>query len=431
MSVDGTVVARGPAARDRSTASSRTASTTVDVALARSGDRIGLPPPVHRRPHGHDQRLGQRQRGRPAARRRRDRAAGRPVPPLPRGVRLGVPRRPAWPSTASRCPCGSPGPCAELLAGNPLPLRACGDLPVDPRRRRARDRRDRRRRDAGLDVDSLVLRSGAGGGATPVDAGTDHGGGDGRRGARPRSPPSRWRPTTTTAPRSRSAARRRASRSGSCSGRAHNVGLDGRPPTARTSASRCWSTGSPTAGWSRPTSSSFAVDIGFAPQRRVDIAIAISAVAAVVCLALLIRRPRVVVDAPSSLAEPYSSVLAFRYDGALPDPAHRGVDRGGRRPARPRDRRPGGRARASASPPASGPATRRSAATCCSPARWRWPCARLYVLYIQVRWSPDAQLRLADRDEAGRTRSAGWRSSLLVADVIVDRVWQSRRTDTS
>ena len=93
-----------------------------------------------------------------------------------------------------------------------------------------------------------------------------------------------------------------------------------------------------------------------------------------------------------------------------PDPAHRRVDRGGRRPARPRDRRPGCRARPRRRrrhrgpprgvpplPPARQPAG-------AGPVRGVRPLHPGALV-------PHAQLRLADRDEATPSHSAGWPSS--------------------
>ena len=144
----------------------------------------------------------------------------------------------------------------------------------------------------------------------------------------------------------------------------------------------------------------------------------------------LVRRPRTVVDAPSSLAEPYSSVLAFRYDGALPTPPHRGADRRGRGPARARARRPGGRAWSSASPPGIGARheTFRRYLLLGSP-------LALGVVRLLRPLHPGAlEPRRPSFDwpiEMRRPHPIGWLAVLLlVADVVVDRVWQARRTDT-
>ena len=147
------------------------------------------------------------------------------------------------------------------------------------------------------------------------------------------------------------------------------------------------------------------------------------------CLVLPIRRPRTVVNAPSSLAEPYSSVLAFRYDGALPTVRTRRAGPGSASACWLVLAGPGGRARRRRGRRASGPATRRSGATCCWPARSRSASAALYVLYVQVRCAPAPSFDWPI--EMDRVHPFGWLAVLLlVADVIVDRVWQARRTDT-
>jgi hypothetical protein len=54
-------------------------------------------------------------------------------------------------------------------------------------------------------------------------------------------------------------------------------------------------------------------------------------------------------------------------------------------------------------------------------------CA-MYVLYIQTRWSPEPSFDWPI--EMRRPHPIGWLAVLLLADVIVDRMWQARRTDT-
>ncbi len=182
-------------------------------------------------------------------------------------------------------------------------------------------------------------------------------------------------------------------------------------------------------GWQVvPDAESFVVDLRFAPQRRVDLAIAVSAVAAAVCLVLTIRRPRSAVIAPSSLAEPYSRVLAFRYEGALPTmrtAVLTGVGVG------------------LLAFMVAGPAVGAVVGTAAGlgarhEAFRRWlllgsplalGVAALYVLYIQVRHGPAPGFEWPI--EMDRVHPFGWLAILLVvADVIVDRVWQARRTDT-
>jgi hypothetical protein len=182
-------------------------------------------------------------------------------------------------------------------------------------------------------------------------------------------------------------------------------------------------------GWQVvPEDESFVVDLRFAPQRRVDLGIGLSVVAAAVCLLLTIRRPRAAVIAPPSLAEPYSRVLAFRYEGALPTvrtAVLTGIGVG------------------LLSFLVAGPAvglvvgvaagvgarheTFRRWLLLASPAALG--VAALYVLYIQVRHAPEPSFEWPI--EMHRVHPLGWLAILLlVADVIVDRVWQARRTDT-
>ena len=153
-----------------------------------------------------------------------------------------------------------------------------------------------------------------------------------------------------------------------------------------------------------------------------------SGVAAAVCLLLTIRRPAGRDLAPSALAEPYSQVLAFRYDGALPTMRTAGDDRAGRRPAGLRGRGPAvGLVVGVAA--GLGAATRRSAAGCCWRARSRSasPPSTCCTSRSATRPQPGFEWPL----EMDRVHPLGWLAILLVvADVIVDRVWQARRTDS-
>jgi arabinofuranan 3-O-arabinosyltransferase len=177
-----------------------------------------------------------------------------------------------------------------------------------------------------------------------------------------------------------------------------------------------------------PNDETFVVDLRFEPQRRVDLAIATSVVAAAVCLLLTIRRPRAAVIAPSALAEPYSSVLAFRYEGALPSLRTAVLTGVG----------VGVLAFVVAGPgvalvvgAAAGLGARHETFR-----RWlllasptALGAAALYTVYIQVRYAPVPSLDWPL--EVDRVHPLGWLAILLlVADVIVDRVWQARRTDT-
>jgi arabinofuranan 3-O-arabinosyltransferase len=182
-------------------------------------------------------------------------------------------------------------------------------------------------------------------------------------------------------------------------------------------------------GWQVvPDADSFVVDLRFAPQRRVDVAIAVSALAAVLCLLLTIRRPRSAVIAPSALAEPYSRVLAFRYEGALPTMRTAvltgvGVGLLGFVVAGPAV----GLVVGTAAGVGARHETFRRWLLLASPAALG--VAALYVLYIQVRHAPLPGFEWPI--EMDRVHPFGWLAILLVvADVIVDRVWQARRTDT-
>jgi arabinofuranan 3-O-arabinosyltransferase len=182
-------------------------------------------------------------------------------------------------------------------------------------------------------------------------------------------------------------------------------------------------------GWQVvPEDESFVVNLQFDPQRRVDVTLVVSVAAALVCLLLVIRRPRPAVVAPSSLAEPYSSVLAFRYEGALPTLGIAVLTGIG----------VGLLALAVAGPLigvvvglAAGVGARHETfrlwLLLASPAALG--LAATYVLFIQLRDAPGASLDWPI--QLDRVHPLGWLAVLLVvADVIVDRVWQARRTDT-
>jgi hypothetical protein len=312
------------------------------------------------------------------------------------------------------------------MAGRPLPLRVCGDAPVSLTEG-DHEIDTAEGRDAGLDVDRLVLRSSAGGGAAALDGSTL---------TQQATAGTERRPEPAVDVVADDHDRARVEVTGATVGepfwlvlgQSHNVGW--------TATADGEDLGEPVLvdgfanGWLvTPTSSSFEVELRFAPQQRVDIAIIVSAAAALACLALLIRRPRTVVDAPSSLAEPYSSVLAYRYDGALPT----------RRLAIWTGVGVGLLGLVLAGPGVglvlgvvSGIGARHEAfrryLLLASPLALAL-CAA-YVIYIQVRWAPTPSFEWPI--EMKRPHPLGWLAVLLlVADVIVDRVWQSRRTDTS
>ncbi len=348
-----------------------------------------------------------------------------PVPPLPETFDSGC-RSDLLTVDGEPLPVQVTGPTADLLAGGPLPLRVCGDAPValgaGEHEIDAVDGQD-----TGLDLDRLVLRSAPGGAASEADAGTitQEATAGQERGSQPAV-------EVVSDDHDRAHVEVTGATPGEpfwlVLGQSHNVGW--------TATADGESLGEPELvdgfanGWLvTPTSESFDVDLRFAPQRRVDLAIVVSAIAALVCLVLLIRRPRVVVEAPSSLAEPYSSVLAYRYDGALPT----------RRTAVWTGVGVGVLGLVLAGPGVglalglvAGIGARHEAfrryLLLASPVALA-ACAA-YVIYIQVRWSPTPSFDWPI--EMKRPHPFGWLAVLvLVADVIVDRVWQARRTDTT
>lgn len=176
-----------------------------------------------------------------------------------------------------------------------------------------------------------------------------------------------------------------------------------------------------------PTSESFEVSLRFMPQRGVNVAMILSILTGLLCLVLVFRRPKLAVVAPSAMPEPYSPILAFRYHGALPSRTAAwvaglavgvlswivagaliglvvGVAAGiGARHEKFR------RWLLLASPAALG-------------------MAMLYVLYIQARWGPEPSFDWPW--EMRRVHPLGWLAVLLlVADVFVGRIWQSRSTE--
>jgi hypothetical protein len=172
---------------------------------------------------------------------------------------------------------------------------------------------------------------------------------------------------------------------------------------------------------------SFEVTMTFEPQRTVTLALWVSAAAALVALALALRRPTPVERFPTAMPEPYSPVLAYRYEGALPTRGKAvlvGVGVAfvalvlvGPGVAVPLGVAAGVGARHE---------TFRRWLLLASPLALA--LAATYVLYIQFRHAP-----MPSYDwpiEMRRANSLGWTAVLvLVADVIVDRVWQARRSD--
>jgi hypothetical protein len=316
------------------------------------------------------------------------------------------------------------GPTADLLAGDALPLSVCDGSPVTLTGG-DHDLDTARGSDTGLVIDQIVLRSAAGGGASAADSGTLV--------AEATDGVTADRPSVEVVDDGHDRSTVRVSGATPDEpfwlvlGQSHNPGwtatIDGdalgEPALVDGFAN----------GWLvTPDSSTFEVAMRFAPQQRVNVAIVVSLVSALVCLALLIRRPRTVVNAPSSLAEPYSSVLAFRYDGALPTRrvavwTGLGVGALGLLFAGPAV----GAGLGLVAGIGARHETFRRYLLLASPIALGL-CA-LYVLYIQARHAPPPSFDWPI--EVRRPHPVGWLAVLLlVADVIVDRVWQSHRTDT-
>jgi hypothetical protein len=176
-----------------------------------------------------------------------------------------------------------------------------------------------------------------------------------------------------------------------------------------------------------PSDGTFDVKLEFVPQQRVDLSLWISGVAALGCLLLVLRRPKRAVVAPSAMPEPYSHVLAFRYHGALPAVrtawiAGLSVGVVGWLMA--------GAGVGLVVGLAAGLGARHEKFR-----RWLLLAApialgvsALYVLYIQVRHAPEPSFEWPL--EMKRMHPLGWLTVLLlVADVVVGRIWQSRSTE--
>jgi len=315
------------------------------------------------------------------------------------------------------------GPLADALAGRGLAVAPCGptSLTLDAGEH---DLETAAGRDAGLEIDALVLRSGAGGAATPAGAGTLVA--EAAGGAVPAGPAVE----VVGDDHDRATVEVSGATPGEpfwlVQGQSFNPGwaasVDGE------------SLGGPALvdgfanGWRvDPDAGSFTVELAFAPQRRVDLAIWVSVAAAAVCLLLLVRKPRQVVNAPAAEAEPYSSVLAFRYDGALPSRSTAfltglGVFLLGWVLAGPVV----GLAVGVAAGIGARHETFRRYLLLASPIALG--LCGLYVLYIQARWNPVPSFDWPI--EMRRPHPIGWVAVLaLVADAVVDRVWQSRRSD--
>ncbi|HUF83069.1 MAG TPA: alpha-(1-_3)-arabinofuranosyltransferase family protein, partial [Acidimicrobiia bacterium] len=174
------------------------------------------------------------------------------------------------------------------IAGDPLALTTCDDVPVQLARG-THELSNAAGVSTGIDVDRIVLRSAAGG--SPSRAGTSTLRSEAR-------PPATDQPPTTTVLRQNAdsiTVRVTGARPGEpfwlAFGQGWNTGwhafIDGRDlgtPVLVDGFANGWQIA--------PDSAAFEVSLRFTPQRRVDIALWGSLIAAVVCLGLALRRPR-------------------------------------------------------------------------------------------------------------------------------------------
>jgi arabinofuranan 3-O-arabinosyltransferase len=176
-----------------------------------------------------------------------------------------------------------------------------------------------------------------------------------------------------------------------------------------------------------PTEESFQVHLEFGPQQRVNWALWLSLIAGLGVALLLIRRPRPSLMAPSAMPEPYSSVLAFRYHGALPT-----------RPVAWFAGVAVGIAAWLVAGPLVGPIVGVAAGVAARHETFRrWVllasplalgAAAAYVVYVQLRHAPEATFDWPM--ELSRPHPIGWLAVwLMVTDVIVGRIWQSRSSE--
>jgi arabinofuranan 3-O-arabinosyltransferase len=181
-------------------------------------------------------------------------------------------------------------------------------------------------------------------------------------------------------------------------------------------------------GWRiDPRTGSFEVQMEFEPQRRVNAALGVSALGTVLCLLLLIRRPRAVVLAASAAPAPFSASSAFQYSGELPT----------RRQAAVVALAAGLVGWMLAGPLVGVPLAVATALAARREEFRRWllvgsvaslVIAAAYVEYISLVHSP-----LSSFDwpyEMRRPHPLGWLAVLLlVADVVVNRLWRPRARD--
>lgn len=189
------------------------------------------------------------------------------------------------------------GDASAAVQGEPLEVRACEpsiDLAAGEHVLRAAPGTD-----TGLDLDRLVLASAAGGGAArPAVDGV---------GASPAPSSTSPSPTVTVLSEDEDAVRLRVDGATVGEdlwvvlGQSHSKGwaasIDGEdlgPSQLVDGFANGWRVS--------PVSASFEVDVRFTPQRRVDLALWLSLIAAIGCLALVLRRPRTLAPEPTAEA---------------------------------------------------------------------------------------------------------------------------------
>jgi hypothetical protein len=370
---------------------------------------------------------------------------GPKVPALPETFDSGC-RDDLLTHNGSKVPVQITGSTADAMAGKPLHLSLCGG--VDALRLEGGDHELRTLEglETGFDFDQVVLRSAAGGAAdtstdpivaaapaSPAAAGSaDSAASTGSEDASAATAGAVPTPTVEVA--SEDASHLHLKVTGATPdepfwlvlGQSFNNGwtatLDGRTLPAPQLVDGFAN------GWLVvPSDKSFDVQLEFVPQRRVNLSLIISGVAVLGCLLLVLRRPKRAVVAPSAMPEPYSHVVAFRYHGALPAVrtawiAGLCVGLVGWLLA--------GAGVGLVVGVAAGFGTRHEKFR-----RWLLLAApvalgfsALYVLYIQLRHSPEPSFEWPL--EMRRVHPLGWLTVLLlVADVVVGRIWQSRSSE--
>jgi arabinofuranan 3-O-arabinosyltransferase len=322
------------------------------------------------------------------------------------------------------------GSTAEAMTGGPLAVATCGNAPVEL------DGGDVELHTApgvsgGIDLDHLVLRSAAGGGPSTA-TGTLVAEATTASSARDGGEAAAASPTVEVVSQSHDGMRVRVE--GATEGEPFWLALGQSYNEGWTASAAGEDLGAPELvngfanGWQLVApGESFEVEMHFAPQNRVNMAIVVSVIAGLGCLLLALRRPRPVAHFPSAMPEPYSPVLAFRYEGALPTRRKAiltGIGLG------------------LLGLLLAGPVLGLAVGVCAGIGarhetfrRWLLVVSPLalavagaYVLYIQLRHAPVPSFDWPI--EMRRPNPLGWAAVLfLVADVVVDRVWQARRSD--